>query len=82
MKDTQRILSWRSLIRLEAKDVSLFPVSPAMFLREDISCDAWEKNDIEANHLDKIHAALYGIHEKTFWSYIKSNKFNGSVLKK
>lgn len=38
---TQRILS-RSLMKLEAKDVSFFPVSPAMSLSEDRSCDAYK----------------------------------------
>lgn len=37
----QRILS-RSLMKLEAKDVSFFPVSPAMSLSEDRSCEAYK----------------------------------------
>ena len=41
LKNPQRILS-RSLIKLEAKEVSLFAVSPAMFLSENISCEAYK----------------------------------------
>jgi hypothetical protein len=40
----QRILS-RSLMKLEAKDVSFFPVSPAISLSEDRSCEAYKTND-------------------------------------
>uniref|UniRef100_A0A0A9DPT8 Uncharacterized protein n=1 Tax=Arundo donax TaxID=35708 RepID=A0A0A9DPT8_ARUDO len=37
----QRILS-RSLMKLDAKDVSFFPVSPAMSLSEDRSWEAYK----------------------------------------
>ena len=38
-----RILSCKSVIRVEAKELSFFPVSPAIFLREEISCCAYEE---------------------------------------
>nr|GEZ19739.1 hypothetical protein [Tanacetum cinerariifolium] len=35
-----RILSWKSFIKVDAMELSFFPVSPAMFFRDDISCCA------------------------------------------
>ena len=34
-------------MKFEAKDVSFFPVSPAMFFRDDKSWEAYRKNQIK-----------------------------------
>lgn len=42
-----RILSWRSVIKVDANELSFFPVSPAMLLRLVISCCAWNESRLK-----------------------------------
>lgn len=62
----QRILS-RSLMKLEANDVSFFPVSPAMSLSEDRSCVAYKT--MAANETELSHA-MTSLHDIGFLSPI------------
>lgn len=56
------ILSWRSVINVDAKELSFFPVSPAMFLREERSCCAWQSKWIYVIQCQGNHETQAQLH--------------------